>query len=445
MDDPSLRDALRTVFNKADADGSGSVSTAELRSLLDELEMEMSDEALREMIREADPDRSGTISFEELLCATQKQVAQGHATGLANVVAKTGGMMGLFGNLFETLGSPFKALSEAVAASPLTQAMLRPEATPVASNESHKSAQLTEPTAAARAAATAIEAEATEAALASNAMSRDASPSGRIPTYSPLRRMAPLPPEARSRSPSRSPSKDSSPQLHATTGGGPGSPPPVSFTDGNQAQRFFAAPVTVQTQVTAAIPTSQASSPQPGRPKSSPAPSRFASMMPSSSRGGGVVGGTPRSKPSGGAGTPRLYAAWLNSKTSLAVARAAPPSKPATAAAVSSGGTGLSAAVGRPAVPMGRDKAGVSSVPELIDNVPRPTFASMPAATRSLTASSLGRAKVYDTRFNTTHTHAYGTLGANSLEGKVSSAEVGSANGRAEGGMNNYGNHIVRV
>ena len=115
MDDPSLRDALRTVFNKADADGSGSVSTAELRSLLDELEMEMSDEALREMIREADPDRSGTISFEELLSATQKQVAQGHATGLANVVAKTGGMMGLFGNLFETLGSPFKALSEAVA------------------------------------------------------------------------------------------------------------------------------------------------------------------------------------------------------------------------------------------------------------------------------------------------------------------------------------------
>ena len=46
VDESRLRASLREVFARLDIDGSGAVSTREMRRMTDELGMEMSDEAL---------------------------------------------------------------------------------------------------------------------------------------------------------------------------------------------------------------------------------------------------------------------------------------------------------------------------------------------------------------------------------------------------------------
>ena len=121
MDDDALRRALRRVFDRLDADRSGAVSTSELRALVDTLQMQISDDALREMVLEADCDRSGFIEFEELLQAVKTQVASGNSGSLAAFVDETGSVLGLWSDL---LGSPFKALSEAVSSSPMSKFFL---------------------------------------------------------------------------------------------------------------------------------------------------------------------------------------------------------------------------------------------------------------------------------------------------------------------------------
>ena len=68
MDDFSLRRALRRVFDEADENRSGTVSTAELKSLcVGKLKMRLSDGDLQAMVTAADPDGSGELDFDEVV------------------------------------------------------------------------------------------------------------------------------------------------------------------------------------------------------------------------------------------------------------------------------------------------------------------------------------------------------------------------------------------
>ncbi|KAF2161508.1 hypothetical protein M409DRAFT_28235 [Zasmidium cellare ATCC 36951] len=59
--DQELRDAFR-VF---DRDGSGTISTDELKKVMVALGEDLSDAEIEQMMQEADVDRSGTVDFEE--------------------------------------------------------------------------------------------------------------------------------------------------------------------------------------------------------------------------------------------------------------------------------------------------------------------------------------------------------------------------------------------
>ena len=67
VDDVKLIAALLPVFKKFDADGSGFISTDELKRMTTELKMETSKDMLRKMMVEADPDQSGEIDFDEFV------------------------------------------------------------------------------------------------------------------------------------------------------------------------------------------------------------------------------------------------------------------------------------------------------------------------------------------------------------------------------------------
>ena len=104
VDEARLRASLREVFARLDIDGSGAVSTREMRRMTDELGMEMSDEALVQMMVDADPDGSGEIDFDELVWATRTQIEAGHGGKLASVVQQAGSFFGLFGSLLSIFG-----------------------------------------------------------------------------------------------------------------------------------------------------------------------------------------------------------------------------------------------------------------------------------------------------------------------------------------------------
>ena len=61
VDEARLRASLREVFARLDIDGSGAVSTREMRRMTDELGMEMSDEAL--VRARNDADAAGAADF----------------------------------------------------------------------------------------------------------------------------------------------------------------------------------------------------------------------------------------------------------------------------------------------------------------------------------------------------------------------------------------------
>ena len=65
FDEGELRTALRQVFDKFDADGSGAVSTDEMSAMVKQLKMDVSPVKVRRMMVEADRDMSGEIDFEE--------------------------------------------------------------------------------------------------------------------------------------------------------------------------------------------------------------------------------------------------------------------------------------------------------------------------------------------------------------------------------------------
>jgi len=56
---------LRGAFDVFDKDGSGSISTEELRAVMRSIGENLSDAEIDEMLNEADKDKNGTIDFEE--------------------------------------------------------------------------------------------------------------------------------------------------------------------------------------------------------------------------------------------------------------------------------------------------------------------------------------------------------------------------------------------
>ncbi len=85
---------LREVFDKFDVDGSGAVSTEEMKSMVKMLKLDLSDASIKKMMADADPDGSGEISFEEFVTVVKKQSESGGGDGLASVVAEAGSAFG---------------------------------------------------------------------------------------------------------------------------------------------------------------------------------------------------------------------------------------------------------------------------------------------------------------------------------------------------------------
>ena len=106
VDDGKLHAALLPVFKKFDADGSGFISTDELKRMTTELKMEMSKDTVRKMMVEADPDQSGEIDFDEFVAVIKKQVEGGQGGSLASLVEQASGFFGLFGGLVSLFAPP---------------------------------------------------------------------------------------------------------------------------------------------------------------------------------------------------------------------------------------------------------------------------------------------------------------------------------------------------
>jgi len=63
LQDPE--DEMQKAFNVFDADGSGSISAAELRATMNGLNVKLTDEEVNDMIEECDTDGDGEISYPE--------------------------------------------------------------------------------------------------------------------------------------------------------------------------------------------------------------------------------------------------------------------------------------------------------------------------------------------------------------------------------------------
>ena len=85
LSDEELRARLRPVFHKFDVDGSGTVSTEEMASMLSLLEMDLTPDEVAQLMVDADPDGSGEIDFEEFYAVLSKQIREGNGGGLAQV------------------------------------------------------------------------------------------------------------------------------------------------------------------------------------------------------------------------------------------------------------------------------------------------------------------------------------------------------------------------
>ena len=77
MSEKQLREKLRPIFDKFDEDGSGAVSTAEMRKIVRQLKLQMTPQQLSAMMKEADPDGSGEIDFEEFVAVLKVQMEKG--------------------------------------------------------------------------------------------------------------------------------------------------------------------------------------------------------------------------------------------------------------------------------------------------------------------------------------------------------------------------------
>ena len=104
-DESALRAQIRPLFDKFDADGSGSIDTAEMTTILTAIEVQMSSEAISQMIADADPDGSGEVDFEEFIAVLKMQMEGGAGGSLASVVTEASSVFG-FLNPFNWFAPP---------------------------------------------------------------------------------------------------------------------------------------------------------------------------------------------------------------------------------------------------------------------------------------------------------------------------------------------------
>ena len=92
--DLALRRALKKVFDKFDADGSGAVSITELAAMVKDMRMQLNSEQLQQMMVEADTGKSGNIDFEEFVASTKRQIASGYGGGLGEALLRSASIKG---------------------------------------------------------------------------------------------------------------------------------------------------------------------------------------------------------------------------------------------------------------------------------------------------------------------------------------------------------------
>ena len=91
--DAETRAKLRQVFDKFDADGSGAVDTREMKAMIAQLELQLSDDEVARLMVEADPDGSGLVEFEEFVTVMAEQMKKGGG-GLVDLVSAAGNLFG---------------------------------------------------------------------------------------------------------------------------------------------------------------------------------------------------------------------------------------------------------------------------------------------------------------------------------------------------------------
>lgn len=64
MENPNSKDSLTEAFKVLDRDGSGSISSKELKTVMKELGEGLTDEEAEEMIKMADKDGSGDVDYK---------------------------------------------------------------------------------------------------------------------------------------------------------------------------------------------------------------------------------------------------------------------------------------------------------------------------------------------------------------------------------------------
>lgn len=89
-----LRTKLRPVFTRFDVDGSGTISTSEMGTIVTAAKIEMSDAQLQAIMKEADPDGSGEIDFDEFVLVLRKQIDAGGGGGFFSVFSKASDVFG---------------------------------------------------------------------------------------------------------------------------------------------------------------------------------------------------------------------------------------------------------------------------------------------------------------------------------------------------------------
>ena len=99
MEDAELRAKLEPAFAQFDVDGSGSISTTELRNVVEAMGMEMSEQQVADMMKESDPDSSGAIEFEEFVTVLKKQTAHEGRPNLALVFTQASSFFGFLNPL----------------------------------------------------------------------------------------------------------------------------------------------------------------------------------------------------------------------------------------------------------------------------------------------------------------------------------------------------------
>jgi hypothetical protein len=99
-----LRIQLRPIFDKFDANSSGTVSTTELAEMCKAIGMNLTPEELQAIVNDADPDNSGEIDFNEFVATLVRQQKEAAANGgkpkvnLSSVVSTAGMVFGWITN-----------------------------------------------------------------------------------------------------------------------------------------------------------------------------------------------------------------------------------------------------------------------------------------------------------------------------------------------------------